>query len=142
MSNAERTRISRMGGKASHGGGRSSNRRGQSSNSSRSGFGGRRNGSTNCATCHQANGEGVPGAFPPLKNSPVVTGGALELYVTIIMKVYDPRPEYATMPALGENAGFTAEDVAAIINHERSSWGNNSKKITVEEVQVILDKIK
>lgn len=96
----------------------------------------------NCATCHQANGEGVPGAFPPLKNSPVVTGGALELYVTIIMKGYDPRPEYATMPAVGENAGFTAEDVAAIINHERSSWGNNAKKITVEEVQVILDKIK
>ena len=44
MSKAERTRIARMGGKASHGGGRSSNRGGRSSNWSRSGFGGRRNG--------------------------------------------------------------------------------------------------
>ncbi|WP_314244795.1 hypothetical protein [Empedobacter tilapiae] len=26
------------------------------------------------------------------KNSPMVTGGALELYVTIIMKGYDPQP--------------------------------------------------
>lgn len=96
----------------------------------------------NCASCHQANGEGVPGAFPALKNSPVVTGGDLELYVTIIMKGYDPRPEFATMPAVGANANFTPEDVTAIINHERTSWGNNAKKITVDEVKVIMDKIK
>lgn len=97
---------------------------------------------TNCASCHQANGEGVPGAFPPLKNSPVVTGGNLELYVTIIMKGYDPRPEFATMPPVGMNANFTPEDVTAIMNHERTSWGNNAKKVTVEEVKVIMDKIK
>lgn len=97
---------------------------------------------TNCASCHQANGEGVPGAFPPLKGSPVVTGGDLELYVSIIMKGYDPRPEFATMPPVGTNANFTAEDVTAVINHERTSWGNNAKKITVEEVKTIMDKLK
>lgn len=96
----------------------------------------------NCASCHQANGEGVPGAFPPLKGSPVVTGGDLELYVTIIMKGYDPRPEFATMPPVGTNANFTPEDVAAIMNHERTSWGNNAKKVTAEEVKTIMDKIK
>jgi len=96
----------------------------------------------NCASCHQANGEGVPGAFPPLKGSPVVTGGDLELYVNIIMKGYDPRPEFAAMPPVGTNANFTPEDVTAVINHERTSWGNNAKKVTVEEVKVIMDKIK
>jgi cytochrome c oxidase cbb3-type subunit 2 len=96
----------------------------------------------NCASCHQANGEGVPGAFPPLKGSPVVVGGDLELYVTIIMKGYDPRPEFATMPPVGTNANFTPEDVAAIMNHERTSWGNNAKKVTAEEVKTIMDKIK
>jgi len=34
--------------------------------------------------------------------------------------------------------GFTADDVAAIINHERSSWGNQGKEVTAEEVQEIL----
>lgn len=97
---------------------------------------------TNCASCHQANGEGLPGAFPPLKGSPVVLGNDLELYVTIIMKGYDPRPEYATMPAVGTNAGFSPEEVAALINHERTSWGNTGKKVTAEEVKTIMDKIK
>ncbi|WP_261511701.1 cytochrome c [Chryseobacterium paludis] len=96
----------------------------------------------NCATCHQANGEGLPGAFPPLKGSPVVLGDNLELYVTIIMKGYDPRPEFATMPAVGDNARFSPEDVAALINHERTSWGNTGKKVTAEEVKAIMDKIK
>lgn len=97
---------------------------------------------TNCVSCHQTNGEGLPGAFPPLKNSPVVLGENLELYITIIMKGYDARPEFATMPAVGTNAGFTAEDVAALINHERTSWGNPGKKVTVEEVKLIMAKIK
>lgn len=97
---------------------------------------------TNCATCHQTNGEGLPGAFPPLKGSPIVLGENLELYITIIMKGYDPRPEYASMPAVGENAHFTPEDVTAIINYEKASWGNNGKKVTVEEVKAIMDKNK
>lgn len=95
----------------------------------------------NCASCHQAGGEGLPGAFPPLKGSPVVLGDNVELFVTIIMKGYDPRPEFAAMPAVGANAGLKPEEVAALINHERSSWGNNGDPVTAEQVQAIMDKI-
>lgn len=96
----------------------------------------------NCQSCHQANGEGLPGAFPPLKGSPVVNGDNLELYVSIIMKGYDPRPEYGVMPPVGTNANLTAEDITAIINHERSSWGNNAKKVSAEEIKKIMDFVK
>lgn len=96
---------------------------------------------TNCATCHQATGEGLPGSFPPLKGSPVVTGDNLELYVTIIMTGYNGKPGYGPMPSVGKNANFTPEMVTAIINHERSSWGNNAKPATVEQVKEIMDKI-
>lgn len=98
--------------------------------------------SVNCVACHQANGEGLPGAFPPLKGSPVVLGDDLKLYVTIIMKGYNPRPEYAEMPAVGTNANFTPEMVAALMNHERSTWGNTAKPVTAEEVKKIMDEIK
>lgn len=96
----------------------------------------------NCVACHQANGEGLPGAFPSLKGSPIVTSEDLKLYVTIIMKGYDARPEYAVMPSVGETANFTPEMVAALINYERTSFGNNGKKVTAEEVKTIMDEIK
>lgn len=96
----------------------------------------------NCASCHQANGEGLKGAFPPLKGSSVVTGENLELYVDIIMNGYNARPEYGQMAAVGTNMNFTEFDVAAIINYERNSWGNKAKEVTPDEIKKIMDFIK
>ena len=96
----------------------------------------------NCQSCHQESGEGLKGAFPPLKGSPVVNGEDLELYVDIIMNGYDARPEYGAMAAVGTNMSFTESDVAAIINYERTSWGNKGKQVTAEEIKKIMDFIK
>ena len=98
--------------------------------------------SANCQSCHQESGEGLKGAYPPLKGSPVVNGEDLELYVDIIMNGYDPRPEYAAMAAVGTNMNFTEDEVAAVINYERSSWGNTGKKVTPEEIKKIMDFVK
>ena len=97
---------------------------------------------TNCASCHQANGEGLAGAFPPLKGSPVVIGDNIELFVTIMMKGYNGRPGYGAMPAVGTNAKFTPEIVHAIMTYERSAWGNKAKPVTLEQVKAAYDKIK
>ncbi len=94
---------------------------------------------SNCASCHQANGEGLKGAFPPLKGSSIVLGDDIELFVNIIMLGYDARPEYAVMSAVGTNNDLSPEEVTAIINHERTSWGNDASKVTVEEVKQIID---
>lgn len=96
----------------------------------------------NCQSCHQPSGEGLKGAFPPLKGSPVVNGTDLELYVDIIMNGYDARPEYGAMAAVGTNMSFTENDVAAIINYERTSWGNTGKEVTPEEIKKIMDFVK
>lgn len=96
----------------------------------------------NCQSCHQANGEGLPGAFPPLKGSPVVLSDDLEKYVDIIMNGYDAREEFGVMPAVGTNMEFTEKEVAALINYERTSWGNNGKTVTPEEVKKIIDFVK
>ncbi len=96
----------------------------------------------NCQSCHQPTGEGLKGAFPPLKGSPVVNGTDLELYVDIIMNGYDARAEYGVMAAVGTNMSFTENDVAAIINYERTSWGNTGKKVTPEEIKKIMDFVK
>ena len=96
----------------------------------------------NCSSCHQANGEGLKGAFPSLKGSPIVLGDDLDLFVSIIMLGYDARPEYSVMNAVGTDNELTPEEVTAIINHEKTSWGNEAKPISTEEVKKIMDFIK
>jgi cytochrome c oxidase cbb3-type subunit 2 len=93
----------------------------------------------NCASCHQENGEGLKGAFPPLKGSPIVAGDDIAVYVNIIMLGYNGRPGYGPMPAVGKNANFTSEMVTAIINHERTSWGNNAKEVTLDQVKAVME---
>ncbi len=97
---------------------------------------------THCQACHQESGEGLKGAFPPLKGSTVVLDKDPSLIVNIIMRGYDARPEYGAMPAVGVNADLSPEQIAAIINHERSSWGNNAPKVSVQQVEQIVQKIK
>ncbi len=96
----------------------------------------------NCSSCHQGNGEGLKGAFPPLKGSPIVLDDDIELFVNIIMLGYDARPEYAVMNAVGLNNNLTPDDITAIMNHERTSWGNEARIVTVDEVKKIMDFIK
>ncbi len=96
----------------------------------------------NCQSCHQENGEGLKGAFPPLKGSKVVNSDNLELYVDIIMNGYDANANYGVMAAVGTNMNFNENQVAAIINYERTAWGNTGKKVTPDEVKKIMDMIK
>ena len=96
----------------------------------------------NCQSCHQPTGEGLQGAFPPLKGSPIVTGDNLELYVDIIINGYDARPEYGAMPPVGTNANLSPAEVTAIMNHERTSWGNKAKLVTEAEIKKIMDFVK
>ena len=98
----------------------------------------------NCQSCHQANGEGLPGAFPPLKGSSVVTGENLELYVGIIMNGYTGRESegFGPMPNVGTTANLTPEEVTAIINHERTSWGNDAPEVKVEDIKRFMEAAK
>lgn len=98
---------------------------------------------THCQTCHQPNGNGLPGAFPPLKGSSVVLDDDIEIFVDIIMNGYNARANegYGPMPAVGQTAGLTADEITAIMNHERTSWGNDAKEVTADEVQKIMDMV-
>ena len=95
-----------------------------------------------CQACHQANGEGLKGAFPSLVGSPVVLNDDIELFVDIIMNGYNAREEYAVMNAVGTDNNLTPEEVTAIMNHERSSWGNAAEPVTLEAVKKIMDFLK
>ncbi|RKD16145.1 cytochrome-c oxidase [Pelobium manganitolerans] len=97
----------------------------------------------NCQACHQQNGEGLPGAFPALKGSSIVTDADPKALITVIMKGYNGRVKegFAEMPPIGVNNNLKPEEITAIINHERTSWGNNASKVTVDEVKAVLAEI-
>lgn len=94
----------------------------------------------NCQACHQANGEGLKGAFPPLKASPIVTDDDPTRILTIIMKGYTSREKegYPAMPPIGVTNKLTPAQIHAIINHERQSWGNQAREVPLDEVTRIL----
>jgi cytochrome c oxidase cbb3-type subunit 2 len=98
----------------------------------------------NCQSCHQENGEGLKGAFPPLKGSTVVLDKDPTVQVTIIMKGYSGRVSegYGEMPPIGTNNNLKPEEITAIMNHERGHWGNNARKVTVDEVKKIIASFK
>lgn len=95
---------------------------------------------TSCASCHQGNGEGIPGAFPPLAGDPVVMAEDPTRHIEIVLfgmqgKAIEGVEYSAAMPAFSEQ--LSDEEVAAIINHERTSWGNNAPTVTAEQVQKV-----
>lgn len=73
---------------------------------------------TNCASCHMANGEGMPPTFKPLKGSPIATG-PVAAHLDIVL---NGKPGTA-MAAFGH---LSDDDLAAIITYERNAWGNNT----------------
>jgi mono/diheme cytochrome c family protein len=95
---------------------------------------------TSCANCHQTNGQGVPGVFPRLAGDPVVTASDPSDNIRIILfgvkgSSIKGVTYQAQMPAWADQ--FSDEEAAAVINHERTSWGNNAPVITSEGVAKI-----
>jgi len=93
----------------------------------------------NCAACHQTSGRGVKGAFPPLAGSLIVNDKNPETLIKIILMGYDARQEYGVMQAFADQ--LTDEEIKAIIDHERSSWGNSAPKVPVETITRLRDSI-
>lgn len=89
---------------------------------------------TYCISCHQENGEGVPGAFPPLAK----TGRLADknkLVKIVLQGMRGPINVNGVKYDL-EMASISLNDkeTADVINYIRNSWGNKAPMVTVAEV--------
>jgi cytochrome c oxidase subunit 2 len=73
----------------------------------------------NCVACHQANGKGLPPAFPALEGSKIAKG-AKAAHIAIVLH---GKPNTA-MAAYGGQLGDG--DIAAVVTYERNAWGNKT----------------
>ena len=90
-----------------------------------------------CAACHQLTGQGLPGVFPPLKGSAVVTAADPTEHIRTVLRGLSGKTiggvAYASaMPAFADQ--LTDEEVAAVLSHERTSWGNQAPPVKPEDV--------
>jgi mono/diheme cytochrome c family protein len=78
--------------------------------------------SANCQACHQANGTGLPGAFPPLKDSEWVVGDP-HVLSGIILAGYTGQMEVLNQTYNGAMPSFARlsdDEVAAVANYLRT----------------------
>jgi cytochrome c oxidase cbb3-type subunit II len=91
----------------------------------------------NCSACHQATGEGLPGAFPPLKGNEVVNADEAAKHIEVVLHGLQGASvggvAYAgVMPPFA--AILDDAQVAAIIDYERSAWGNHGRPVVAAQV--------
>ena len=91
----------------------------------------------NCSACHQANGEGLPGAFPSLKGDAVVNKDDATKHIEVVLNgLHDARVSgvvySSVMPPF--SGTLTDAEIADLIDYERSSWGNHGAPITAAQV--------
>ncbi len=75
-----------------------------------------------CVACHQTTGQGLPGVFPALKNSPVATGDITK-HIDIVLNGVNGT----AMQAFGKM--LNDYEIAAVVTYERNAWGNNTGNI-------------
>jgi cytochrome c oxidase cbb3-type subunit II len=92
---------------------------------------------SHCATCHQADGKGIAGAFPSLVGDAEVTAADPTAHVRIVLFGLTGRTIAGTayagdMPAWADQ--LSDAQIAAVVNHERASWGNQAPPVTAARV--------
>ncbi len=94
----------------------------------------------NCSGCHQVNGEGVPGTFPPLRSDSVVQNADPTTVVRVIVNgahaaTTAAKPTQLSMPAFGWK--LSDQQVADLASYIRSAWGNSASAVSASKVQQV-----
>jgi len=91
-----------------------------------------------CIACHQVNGEGIPGAFPPLAKSDYllkdITRGIRAVKYGLQGEIVVNGQKYnsiMTSQQLSDN------ETADVLNYVLNSWGNSHDYVSPEQVKAV-----
>ncbi len=96
-----------------------------------------------CIACHQTEGNGLPGAFPPLAGSDWVVGDDRRLTLLALHGLVGPikvngSPWNGAMPAQG--LVLKDRQIADVLTYIRGSWGNNAPPVDEATVKSMREK--
>lgn len=92
---------------------------------------------TYCASCHQQNGKGAEGRFPPLVDADWVKGDKTRL-INILLNGLEGNIEVNGVGYNGvmpKHAFLTDEEAAGVLTYVRKNFGNKDEEITAKEVE-------
>ncbi|OGQ21474.1 MAG: nitrite reductase, copper-containing [Deltaproteobacteria bacterium RIFCSPLOWO2_02_FULL_44_10] len=95
----------------------------------------------NCASCHQPEGQGIPGAFPPLAASSYLNGNVAQAIRAIANGlqgeiIVNGVTYNSVMPKLN----LTDEDIANIVTYVLNTWKNKGGVVTPDDVRKARDR--
>ncbi|MFO7615333.1 MAG: c-type cytochrome [Bacteroidales bacterium] len=92
-----------------------------------------------CLACHQANGEGIPNAFPSLVGSDfLLNQTALAVSQVLNGSEKVPSAKATKYPAPMPPQADNKEDAVAVINYVLNNFGNDGGYITLDDVADIV----
>ena len=91
---------------------------------------------TVCMACHQADGKGMPGAFPPLAGSDYLLGDPARAVGVVVNGlqgevVVNGNKFNSVMPAMVQ---LSDQQIADALTYAMNSWGNSAGPVTVAQV--------
>ncbi|MBL8913001.1 MAG: nitrite reductase, copper-containing [Archangium sp.] len=95
----------------------------------------------NCAMCHQGEGQGVPGVFPPLAKSDFLANIANNKRGELVEYVLRGKTGKVTVNGVEYNgvmtpvAGLDDEKLATVLTYVSTAWGNKAPAFTTDEVK-------
>ncbi len=93
---------------------------------------------TNCSSCHQLDGRGIPGAFPALAGNRAVTGDPRRPIVAVKFGLRGPRPASGVggeMPAW--NGLLSDAEIADVVTYIRFAWRNGGPPVSEAQVRAV-----
>jgi mono/diheme cytochrome c family protein len=95
----------------------------------------------NCQTCHQANGLGVAGQYPPLAGSEFTIGGSRRPAMIVLKGLTGPvkvkGQQFGAAVMQPWDKTLTDQKIADVLTYERSEWGNNASPVTAEQIAAL-----
>ncbi|APA89837.1 c-type cytochrome (plasmid) [Paraburkholderia sprentiae WSM5005] len=93
-----------------------------------------------CASCHHADGRGVPNAFPALAGNPSVIAKDTTSLIRLLVEggnspATQSGPPRQSMPSFATTLADV--EIAQVLTYIRSAWGNNAQPVTANDVATL-----
>lgn len=98
-----------------------------------------------CAVCHQTNGKGIPGVYPPLSGSAIATGDPHRPIKIVLHGFHGPierdGKKYNGVMQPWKDV-LSNQEIADVLTFVRSSWGNSAPEVSPETVKEVREATK